>query len=82
MKEKINWKALAAELKAELGSARVEVALSQDGIGIELYPAAGSCSSAFCYTEAVVDFCRAKRLRNYASFRERNGQMVCYMCIL
>lgn len=84
-KDKLNWEALADELRGMLENTwegvAVEVIVGEDKKSVEVYPASHTIGSAFHHTEEIVDFCRVKRLSNYASFCERYGRTVCYMRI-
>ena len=85
IKTKTEWGQLVHELSEMLKdvheSTLADVVLGEDGRSIEIYPASTTLGIAFYHTEEVVDFCRVKRLSNYASFAERNGKCVCYMRI-
>lgn len=85
IKTKTEWVLLVYELSEMLKDVHeftaVDVLLGEDGRSIEIYPASTTPGIAFYHTEEVVDFCRVKRLSNYASFAERNGKCVCYMRI-
>lgn len=85
MKKTTEWSLLVYELSEMLKdvheSTAVDVLLGEDGRSIEIYPASTTPGTAFHHTEEVVDFCRVKRLSNYASFTDRNGKYVCYMRI-
>lgn len=84
-KDKLNWEALADELCGMLENVwegvAVEVVVGEDKKSIEVYPASYTTGSAFHHTEDIVDFCRVKRLSNYASICTRHGRTMCYMRI-
>lgn len=85
MEKELNWNELVQELSSMLEEVhecvKVDVILGSDKKSIEIYPAKGTSGSAFHHTEEIVDFCRVKRLSNYASFDIRHDRMVCYMRI-
>ena len=66
----LNWEALADELRGMLKNTwegvAVEIVIGEDKKSIEVYPASHTAGSAFHHADDIVDFCRVKRLSNYA----------------
>lgn len=80
---KKNYEALAQELRELIvnytEATAVDIVASEDGI--EIYPAKTNLAGSFHPTDEVVDFCRVKRLSNYAAVEIVNGKPVVVVSI-
>lgn len=83
MTRNLNWAALAEELSllthTNFEPAQVDVVVA--GESLEVLPCGINDGRAFHHMNEVVDFCRCKQLKCYATHKTLDGNIVTYIRI-